>query len=88
MQFGVFQPGTIMNKRAKRITFIILSLISLVCLVIWLFACLFAAGQLYSAYDLWEYLSDAPIAVAIIIGLLAAFVGFLVAAIRTKPEKK
>jgi hypothetical protein len=38
--------------------------------------------------DLWDYLSDAPIAVAIIIGLLAAFVGFLVAAIRTKPEKR
>lgn len=77
-----------MNKRAKRVTYIILSLISLVCLVIWLFACLFAAGQLYNAYGLWEYLSDAPIAVAIIIGLLAAFIGFLVAAIRTKKEKK
>lgn len=77
-----------MKKRTKRITFIILSLISLVCLVIWLFACLFAAGQLYNAYDLWVYLSDAPIAVAIIVGLFAAFVGFLVAAIRTKTEKR
>ena len=77
-----------MKMHAKRITFIMLSLISLVCLVIWLFACLFAVGQLYDTYDLWVYLSDAPIAVAIIIALFAAFVGFLVAAIKTKPEKR
>ena len=75
-----------MKTRAKRITFIMLSLISLACLVMWLFACLFAVGQLYDTYDLWVYLSNAPIAVAIITGLFAAFVGFLVAAIKTKPK--
>lgn len=73
------------NKgRAKRITYIMLSLISLVCLGMWLFACLFACGQLYDTYDLWVYLSGAPVAVAIIIALLAAFIGFLVAAIRVR----
>ena len=77
-----------MKTRAKRITFIMLSLLSLVCLVIWLFACLFAVGQLYNTYDLWIYLSDAPIAVAIIIGLFAAFVGFLMAAIKTKTDEE
>lgn len=67
--------------KAKKITYIMLSLISLACLGIWLFACLFACGQLYDTYDLWVYLSGAPVAVAIIIALLAAFIGFLVAAI-------
>lgn len=71
-----------MKKHLKRITFIILSLISLFCLILWLSACLFAVGQLNNTYDLWIYLSDAPIAVLIIIGLFTAFVGFLVAAIR------
>jgi hypothetical protein len=52
----------------------------------WLLACLFACGQLYDTYDLWEYISGAPIAVAIIIGLLASFIGFLAAAIRVKAE--
>ena len=52
----------------------------------WLLACLFACGQLYDTYDLWEYISDAPGAVAIIIGLLASFIGFSAAAIRVKAE--
>ena len=65
-----------------------LSLMSLFCLGMWLFACLFACGQLYDTYDIWVYFSDAPVAVAIIIGLLAAFICFIVAAIKTKPEKR
>ena len=77
-----------MKKHAKRIIFILLSLISLFCLVIWLFACLFAVGHLYNTYDLWVYLADAPIAVLIIVVLFAAFVGFLVAAILTKDKKE
>lgn len=76
-----------MKKHAKRIIFILLSLISLFCLILWLFACLFAVGQLYNTYDLWVYFSDAPIAVLIIIVLFTSFVGFLVAAIRTKDKK-
>ncbi len=52
-----------------------------------MFACLFAAGQLYDTYDLWVYISDAPAAVLIIIGLFAAFAGFLIAAIRTKDKE-
>jgi hypothetical protein len=52
----------------------------------WLLACIFACGQLYDTYDLWKYISDAPGAVAIIIGLLASFIGFSAAAIRVKAE--
>lgn len=52
----------------------------------WLLACLVACGQLYDTYDLWKYISDAPGAVAIIIGLLASFIGFSAAAIRVKAE--
>lgn len=76
-----------MKTRTKRIIYIILSLISLFCLVCWLFACLFAVGQLYNTYDLWMYMSDAPVAVLIIIVLFAAFAGFLIAAIRTREKK-
>ena len=65
-----------------------LSLISLFCLILWLSACLFAVGQLYNTYDLWIYLSDAPFAVLIIVVLFAAFIGFLVAAIRTNDKKE
>lgn len=75
-----------MKTGTKRIIYILLSLISLFCLVIWLFACLFACGQLYDTYNLWNYLSDAPVAVLILLGLFGAFAGFLVAAIRTKKE--
>jgi hypothetical protein len=74
------------KEKAKRTPYKMLSLISLGCLAMWLFACLFACGQLYDTYDLWEYISDAPIAVAIIIGLLASFIGFLAAAICVKAE--
>lgn len=73
-----------MKKHFRKTTCIVLSLVSLILFVVWLFACLFAVGQLYDTYDLWVYLSDAPIAVLILLGLFAAFVGFLVAAIRTK----
>ena len=65
-----------------------LSLISLFCLLFWLFACLFAVGQLYDTYDLKVYFTDAPVAVLITAALFAAFVGFLVAAIKAKPRKK
>lgn len=76
-----------MKARTKRIIFIVLSLISLICLAFWLLACLFAAGQLYDTYDLWGYMSDAPVAVMIIVGLFGAFVGFLVAAIRVRDKQ-
>ena len=74
------------KAKAKRIIYIMLAIFSLIGLCIWLLACLFACGQLYDTYDLWEYISDAPGAVAIIIGLLASFIGFLAAAIRVKAE--
>lgn len=78
--------SNIHKAKAKRITYIMLSILSLAGLCMWLLACLFACGQLYDTYDLREYLSDAPIPVAIIIGLLASFIGFLIAAIRVKAE--
>ena len=76
----------IQKAKAKRIIYIMLAILSLIGLCIWLLACLFACGQLYDTYDLWEYISDAPGAVAIIIGLLASFIGFSAAAIRVKAE--
>ena len=76
----------IKKAKAKRIAYIVLSILSLAGLCMWLLACLFACGQLYDTYDLWKYISDAPGAVAIIIGLLASFIGFLAAAIRVKAE--
>ena len=76
----------IKKAKAKRIAYIVLSILSLAGLCMWLLACLFACGQLYDTYDLWEYISGAPIAVAIIIGLLASFIGFLAAAICVKAE--
>ena len=77
-----------MKKKPSRLTLIMLSLISLFCLLFWLFACLFAVGQLYDTYDLKVYFTDAPVAVLITAALFAAFVGFLVAAIKAKSRKK
>ena len=85
MMTGMGKPKT-QKAKAKRIIYIVLSILSLAGLCMWLLACLFACGQLYDTYDLWEYISDAPIAVAIIIGLLASFIGFLAAAICVKAE--
>ena len=85
MMTDMGKPKT-QKAKAKRITYIVLSVLSLAGLCMWLLACLFACGQLYDTYDLWKYISDAPGAVAIIIGLLASFIGFLAAAIRVKAE--
>ena len=68
----------------KRIGFVILGIILLLCLGVWLIACLFACGQLYDTYDLWVYIKDAPVAVAIIVVLFAGAVASFVAAIRTR----
>jgi len=70
----------------KRIGFVILGIILLLCLGVWLIACLFACGQLYDTYDLWVYIKDAPVAVAIIVVLFAGVVASFVAAIRTKDK--
>ena len=75
-----------MKKRSKKICLFLLSLLLLICLGIWLIACLFACGQLYDTYDLWEYMSDAPIAVLIIIVLFAGSVASFVAALRIKDK--
>ena len=62
----------IQKAKAKRIIYIMLAILSLAGLCMWLLACLFACGQRYDTYDLWEYISDATIVVAIIRGLLAS----------------
>ena len=85
MKTDMGKPKT-QKAKAKRIIYIMLSILSLIGLCMWLLACLFACGQLYDTYDLWKYISDAPGAVAIIIGLLASFIGFSAAAIRVKAE--
>ena len=73
-----------MNYIAKRIIFIVLGIFMLFCTGFWLMACLFAVGQLYDTYNLWVYLKDAPVAVAILVGLLAAAVVFFVLAFKVK----
>lgn len=72
--------------RAKKIMLILLSIFFMFALLVWLVACLAAAGQLYDTYDLWVYLKDAPVSVLIIVGLLAASVACMVAAFRTKKD--
>ncbi|MDO5139068.1 MAG: LapA family protein [Oscillospiraceae bacterium] len=69
---------------SKRIGLILLGIALLMSMGFWLIACLFACGQLYDTYDLWMYISDAPVAVAIIIALFVGAVASFVAAIRTK----
>ena len=71
----------------KRIGFIILGIVLLMCLGIWLIACLFACGQLYDTYDLWEYIKDAPVAVLIIAVLFAGSIASFLAAIRAKEKQ-
>ena len=77
-----------MKARTKRIFFILLAIFFLLCLGMWLLACLFATGQLYDSYDLWVYMADAPVAVLIIVALFAGFVGSIVAAIRVKDKQQ
>lgn len=76
-----------MNKRTKRAGYIILGILLLLGLGVWLIACLFACGQLYDTYDLWIYMSDAPIAVLIIVALFAGSVASFIAAIRVKDRE-
>ncbi len=76
-----------MNKRLKRIGYIILGILFLLGLGVWLTACLFACGQLYNTYDLWVYISDAPVAVLIIVALFAGSVASFIAAIRVKDRE-
>lgn len=73
-----------MKMNSKRIGLILLGIALLMSMGFWLIACLFACGQLYDTYDLWMYISDAPVAVAIIIALFVGAVASFVAAIRTK----
>ena len=75
-----------MKMNSKRIGFILLGIALLISLGFWLIACLFACGQLYNTYDLWFYLSDAPVAVLIIIVLFAGSIASFVAAIRAKKK--
>ena len=75
-----------MKTRTKRVFFILLAIFFLFCLGIWLLACMFATGQLYNSYNIWIYMSDAPVAVLIIVALFAAFVASIVAAIRVKDK--
>lgn len=73
-----------MKKRSKRILFIVLGIVLLLCLGMWLIACVAACGQLYDTYDLWAYITDAPAAVLVLILLFAGTVASFVTAIRAK----
>ena len=73
-----------MKPTTKRVILILFAFIFLACFAVWLLACLFAVGQLYDTYNLWVYLADAPIAVLILVGLLAACIACIVAAVKVK----
>ncbi len=73
-----------MNYIAKRTLLIVLGIVMLLCMGFWLMACLFAVGQLYDTYNLWAYLKDAPVAVAILVGLFAAAIVFFVLTFKVK----
>ena len=75
-----------MKTRTKRILLVLLSVFFLICLLIWLMACLFAVGQLYDTYNLWTYMSEAPGAVLIILVLLAGVIAPIVAAVKIKDK--
>ena len=75
-----------MKLWVKKLLLILLAIFFLCCFGVWLIACLFATGQLYNSYELWKYLVDAPVAVLILVGLLAAAIASLVAAIRVKDK--
>ena len=75
-----------MKTKTKRILLILLSAFFFLFLLIWLAACLFAAGQLYDTYNLWTYLTDAPVAVLIMLVLLAGTVLPVVAAVRIRDK--
>ena len=78
-----------MKKNYKnRIGYVILGIVLLICLGIWLIACLFACGQLYDTYDLWVYIKDAPVAVLIIAVLFAGAIASFLAAIRAKEKRQ
>ena len=75
-----------MKTRGKRIALIVTAIFLLICDSMWLLACLFAVGQLYNTYDLRMYLSEAPVAVVILIGLFVAAVLCVVRAITLKDK--
>lgn len=75
-----------MKTRGKRIALIVIAIFLLIFDSMWLMACLFAVGQLYDTYDLRVYLSEAPIALIVLIGLFAAAVFCVVRAITLKDK--
>ena len=77
-----------MKKNLKKgVGFIILGIVLLMCLGIWLIACLFACGQLYDTYNLWVYIKDAPVAALIIVVLFAGSIASFLVAIRAKEKQ-
>jgi hypothetical protein len=77
-----------LKTRGKRIALIVTAIFLLIFDSMWLMACLFAVGQLYNTYDLKVYLSEAPIAVVILIGLFVAAVLCVVRAVTLKDKEK
>ena len=75
-----------MKTRGKRAGLILVAIFLLIADCMWLLACLFAVGQLYDTYDLKLYLGEAPVAVAILVGLFAAAVICVVRALTLKDK--
>ena len=71
-------------KRWVRVVLTILALFLFIAAGTWLLACLFASGQLYNSYNLWQFFWDAPLAALILVGLLGSSVGLAVFLIKKK----
>ena len=71
-------------NRWVRILLTVLALFLFIGAGTWLLACLFAAGQLYNSYNLWQFFWDAPLAALILVGLLGSSVALAVFLIKKK----
>jgi len=71
-----------MKKSAivKRVILLLLAVFFVLCMCVWIAACLFAAGQLNDSYNLWTYFSEAPVSVLIAACLLGAAIACIVGA--------
>ena len=71
-------------KRWVRVVLTVLALFLFIAAGTWFLACLFAAGQLYNSYDLWQFFWEAPLAALILAGLLGSSVFLFVFLIKKK----
>ena len=71
-------------KRWVRVLLTILAVFLFIAAGTWVLACLFAAGQLYNSYNLWQFFWNAPVASLILVGLLGSCIALVVFLIKKK----